>query len=79
MNMIDKVAIAIWECQRPAGAPDFESLDMGDQNQVKNIAIALIEEMKEPTDEMVEAGVSAVSSGNINLIWEAMIEAALEE
>lgn len=80
MTMIEKVEAALT-------AVEFNIPDAGDRpfklflapNDLRNLARAAIEAMREPTDAMVYA---APSIGNYvedgKLVWTAMIDAALE-
>ncbi len=78
-TMIERVAEAIWGENRPEGAPAYEDLDFLDQGRVKMIARACIKVMREPTEEMANAGADKGYDAGPILYWEAMIDAALKE
>lgn len=83
-SMIERVAHTIWEENRPEMAPAYEELELMDQLRVRQIAVACIKAMREPTDEMLKACDKIVGSGMGNNhsdreTWEAMIDAALME
>ena len=83
-TMVERVAETIWMENRPEGAPIYDELDFLDQGRVKMIARACIKVMREPTEEMVEAGNAAGApweseAQDFREAWIAMIDAALKE
>ena len=79
MTMIERVAIAIWNANRPSMAPPYDELDALDKDRVQIIARACIEAMREPTPAMTEAVWATEMDGNAWGAWEVMIDAALNE
>jgi hypothetical protein len=76
-SMIDRVASAICEARNAWFARDLEG-DQPDYNEV--VARAAIKAMREPTPEMVRAGVEgwkANGLASIQFVWPSMIDAAL--
>lgn len=71
-TMVERVAIAIWSCNRPEGAPDYDQLNNMEQFQVEAIARECIRSMLEPTKDMIKLRTDQA-------IWTRMIEAALKE
>lgn len=84
-TMVEKVAEAIWNENRPHGAPGYWELDFLDQGRVKMIARACIKVMREPTDEIIEASPAISTMAGPpweemgKMIWQRMIDAALKE
>ncbi len=84
MRMIDRVARAIYAATGPEGSNathgNFDILLPELQDDIRNWARAAIEAMREPTDEMDDAGEAMrdqcdhLSAMNA---WHAMIDAAL--
>lgn len=55
-EMVERVARAIWEIQRvDLDKCDMELADVGDHYDTRKMAIAAINEMRVPTDEMIVA------------------------
>lgn len=71
MDMVEKVARAIKDAMQPKGA------EWG--GGYEEAARAAISAMREPTEEMVEAGAAADDCAGFDAIWPTMISAALGE
>lgn len=73
MTMVEKVARAI------CGAQGYAPEDPSDLD--RKMAVAALKALRDPTPEMVEAGLYAVSgaanTGSINHLWQTMIDSAL--
>lgn len=87
-SMIERVANTIWEENRPEFAPPYDELDLMDQLRVRQIAIACIKAMREPTAEMIVAGCPVEDNSGAPYCydrsvtteaWVLMIDAALKE
>lgn len=76
-SMIERVAEAIWMANKPPIAPDFDALDVRDQDVVELIAIQCIRAMREPTAAMLNSN-DPVAVIEMAKLWEAMIDRALE-
>ena len=76
MDMIERVARAI--CKLRYGDPDFD-YGMNKPRWVDCVpdAYAAIEEMREPTDAMIDA--AEKDGGHSYYRWQAMIDAALQD
>lgn len=84
MTMLERVARAIWRENKPQEAADYDDLDFLDQGRVKMIARACIQEMREPSDEMLLAAYGDSlphdpSQKAIKEYWIAMVDAAVRE
>lgn len=86
MMMVEKVARAMWAQRRKfAGLVPIKLEDWGDgtiplANGIFEEAVAAIEAMREPTDEMRRSATSQGyidSLGDAGFVWQAMIDAAL--
>lgn len=75
-DMVERVAEAIWTENAPEFAPPYDSLDFTDQMKVRQLALALIRSMREPTAGMVAA---ALGKTSLTDIWQSMIDAVLKE
>lgn len=75
MNMREKIARAIAKKLR---VPDYVIPDPYWFDQYLSLADAALEAMREPTDEMIEAGQRHSMNGGPKDRWEAMIDAARE-
>jgi len=80
MTMLEKIARAIWQENKPDMAPGYDDLDFLDQGRVKMIARACLNAMEHPTDKMDDAGYKTKEDGlSAHAIWSAMVECALQE
>lgn len=85
-TMIERLAEKLWETNAPELAPDYDALDADDQVKVQLIVEVLLEEMLEPTDEMLVEGEHAAGLDSFEKkkespsykCWQAMIKKALE-
>ena len=80
-DMVERVAKAIWNSQQPPGAPPYHHLNSVEKFQVSLIARDCIKAMREPTVEMATSGNFADGGATVDSseVWQAMIDAALEE
>lgn len=63
-NMVEKVARAINDALVPRfGAQNWQAIDENARNSFREQARAAIEAMREPTEEMLQAGTNAVDDG----------------
>lgn len=65
-DMVEKVARAIWALQRDTDCNDYDKLWDGPcsaKEIARDMARAAIEAMREPTEDMLEAGTNAVDDG----------------
>lgn len=51
-TMIERMAEALWNSNKPQGAPDYEGLSNVDQFQVELIARDVLKAMKDPDPEI---------------------------
>lgn len=82
MTMIEKVAIVLNdEVFKVKGQSIIEWKDTPDniKERVRYVARCMIAAMREPTDEMSEAGLFKLETGTVEEVWRAMIDAALKE
>lgn len=78
--MVTRVAEAIWNTNRPPGAPTFDTLTYQEQDVVEIIARACIEAMRDPSPDMLESLVTDPAEVNTFCKhWNELIEAALKE
>lgn len=76
IGMVERVARAIGS--HPIGDVDLDYLaDMLTENALREIAIAAIEAMREPTDAMFAAAPSGECPSYVDDLWQDMIDAAL--
>lgn len=83
MNMIEKVARAMYEHSRPVDSPLFDDLDDRFKIEFLQAVEAGIEAMREPTKQMIEAATNGPNyNHSLELtkeIWAKGIEAALKD
>lgn len=78
MDMVERVARAIVK-NNPMLAWEWDMLNDEVIADAYKMARAAISAMREPSLDMVEAGDDSVMAGCGDLIWQAMIDAALAE
>lgn len=78
MDMVEKVARAIWTMRMEGGWNSYDELPDNRKATVRTYARAAIEAMREPTELMFNAGHDCAGFG-VDDGWPAMIDAALAE
>lgn len=88
MTMIERMAEALWNSNKPQGAPDYDGLSNVDKFQVEMIARDVLKAMREPADSMMVAAEEAFpdlacfdekEKSPSYHVWQMMIDAALKE
>jgi len=82
MDMIERVARALWDSPDYIGLCSDERRRDGSWHDCIHLARAAIAAMREPTEKMIDAGSKEqrnILSKPIEGIWTAMIDAALTE
>ena len=74
MTMVERVARAIASDSNTI----WDNLDEGSRANYESMARAAIEAMREPTEEMLWAGIEDKSDDGLISRWESMIDSALE-
>jgi hypothetical protein len=78
-EMIERVAKALWLDYWDGDACAWEDAEESARETSRSLARAAIEAMREPTEDMIEAGRSENFGNYPNQAWHAMIDQALTE